>query len=490
MITWMQRHRKYLNITLWISVGAFIAAGPMFAIGSGSFSGRGADTVAKVGNIEVTVHQLNTGYRQLFSQYNQMFQGKFDEAQAKSFGLQQQALKQLVNESLMLNLAQQFKLEISDAELSENIAKTDAFFKDGKFDKETYQNVLKQVNLTMSLYESDVRRSLLLSKVMGILSPKALPIEEEAVATALYINDRISFKVLDASDISIKPSAEELKSYWEAHRLDYMSEPSYRLEMIEQASVANEYTEEEITAAYEKGKHDYTKANGEIKGLQEARADVIASLNAEATSKEALRTYIDYKKEKLDPSVIKQEFSVTQSQNPFGAETFASILELTLEKPYLKPQEVDGKFLIMKLLEIKGSEPKSYEEVSAEITAAYVSEQTKIKLAELAKNSLATFEGTISGFVNRESIDKLPPLAEYEAAEFLQALFAQQNKRGFVELKDNKIVLFNILEQKLLRKENNTQEKNVLRLKSSLLNDGLLKKLEAQYPVTSYLEGK
>ena len=191
MITWMQRHRKYLIITLWISGGAFIAAGPMFAIGSGNFSGRSADSVAKVGDIEVSVHQMNTAYRQLFAQYNQMFQGKFDESQAKAFGLQEQALRQLINEALLLNLSQNFKLQISDGELSENIATTDAFFKDGKFDKETYQKVLKQARLNIAQYEADVRRSLLLGKMMAILSPKALPIEEEAVSTALYINDKI-----------------------------------------------------------------------------------------------------------------------------------------------------------------------------------------------------------------------------------------------------------------------------------------------------------
>ncbi len=490
MITWMQRHRKYLNITLWVSVGAFVAAGPMFAIGSGSFSGRGADAVAKVGNVEVSVHQLNTAYRQLFSQYNQMFQGKFDEAQAKAFGLQEQALRQLINESLLLNLANQFKLEVSDAELSENISKTDAFFKDAKFDKETYQKVLKQARLTMSQYETDVRRSLLLAKVMGIMSPKALPLEEEAVSTALYINDKISYKVLDSSMISVKPSADELKRYWEAHKLEYMSEPRYNLEIIEQESLAKEYTAEELQNAYDKDKNNYTKADGEVKSLEEARPDIISTLNKKATNKEALRTYIDYKKEKLNPSVKKKAFSITQSENPFGADIFSKITQLTLEKPYLKPQEVDAKFFVIKLLGIKGSEPKSFEETSVQIKTAYTTEQTKIKMSELAQNAIATFKGKTSSFLNRESINKLSPLNEYEAAEFLETLFAQQSKRGFIELKENKIVLFNILEQKLLKKENNTQEKNVLRLKTSLLNDGLLKKLEAQYPVTSYLEGK
>ncbi len=489
MITWMQRHRKYLNITLWISVGAFIAAGPMFAIGSGSFSGRSADTVAEVGNVEISVRQMNSTYRQLFAQYNQMFQGKFDESQAKAFGLQQQALQQLINESLLLNLAQEFKLTVSDKELTENISKTDAFFQDGKFDKETYQKVLKQAQLSMSQYESDVRRSLLLAKLMGIVSPKAQEIEDQAVSTALYINDKISYKILDRSMISVQAKEDEIKKYWEAHKMDYMREPSYTVETVEQVAVSNEYSDEELKTAYEKSKHELTTDKGEIKSFAEAKKDLVALLNKEATNKEALRTYIDYKKEKLDAGTKRQAFTITQSSNPFGSETLDKISKLTPSKPYMKPQYIDGKFLIFKLVQSKGSEPQSFEEASEKAKAAYITEQTNTQLEELAKNSVATFTGKTSPFLTRESIDKLAPLAEYEAAEFLEALFSQQEKRGFIKLKDGKIALFNILEQKLLKKENNTQERNVLRLKTSLLNDGLLKKLGAQHPVTSYLKG-
>ena len=489
MITWMQRHRKYLIITLWISGGAFIAAGPMFAIGSGSFSGRGADSVAKVGNIEITVHQMNTSYRQLFSQYNQMFQGKFDEAQAKAFGLEQQALRQLIDESLLLNLAQSFKLTVTDKELSSNIAATDAFYKDGKFDKETYQKVLKQAQLNMAQYESDVRRGLLLEKMMHIFSPKALPLENEAVSMALYINDKISYKVIETSMLKVRPSEEELKSYWEAHKFEYLSEPSYTVEAIEQSPVLKSYSEEELKTAYESSKHEYTTDEGVIKSFDEARNDLVSALNLEATNKEALRTYISYKKESLDPSHTPQTFSIRASSNPFGEEAFEKLSKLSLDQPYLKPQEVNGKFFIFKLIESKGSEPKGYDEAKTEAEKALITEQTTVQLRALAKNSVETFSGTISPFLTRESITKLSGLAEYEAAEFLEALFAQQQKRGFIELKGGKIVLFDVLEQKLLQKENNAQESNVLRLKTSLLNDGLLKKLEAQYPVTSYLKG-
>lgn len=489
MITWMQRHRKYLNITLWISVGAFIAAGPMFAIGSGSFSGRDADSVAKVGNVEVSMHQMNTAYRQLFSQYNQMFQGKFDQSQAKAFGLEQQALRQLINESLLINLAQKLELRVSDKELGESITQTDAFFKDGSFDKATYEKVLKQAQLKKQQYEADVRRSLLLNKLMAILSPQALPVENDAISTALYISDKISYKVLDGSMIKVQVNDDELKNYWQLHKTEYMSEPSYTVEVIEQTPVAGEYSEADMQEAYAKNKHSYVNKDGEIKSFEDAKEAILATLNMEATNKEALRTYIAYKKEKLDASVAKKSVTISASKNPFGAEALIKIAKLQADKPYLKPLNINGKFMIFKLQGIQGSEPKSFEEVSKQIRAAYIREQTAQQLLNLANSSVETFTGKTSPFITRESIDKLSPLSEVEAAEFLEGLFAQQTKRGFIILKDEKIVLFNILEQKLLKKGNDEQERSALQLKSSLLNDGLLKKLGAQYPVTSYLKG-
>ena len=490
MITWMQRHRKYLIVTLWISGGAFIAAGPMFAIGSGSFSGRSADAVAKVGDLEITMHQLNSAYSQLFSQYNQMFQGKFDKEQAKAFGLQQQALHQLTNEALLLNLANKFKLTVSDLEISRNLRETKAFQKDNSFNKDTYIKVLKQAKLSPKLYEEDVSRRLLLMKLLQIVQPKALPLENEAVETALFIQDKISYKVLDSSMIKVEPTMDELKAYWESNKFNYTKEPSYILEVIEQIPVTATFDDAQLKEEYEKEKFSFTKENGEIKTLEEAKDLVIANLNAKATNKEALRTYISYKKGKLSDSVEKKSFTITATKNPFGDKLLEKVVSLKMEKPYVKPVNIDGKFLIFKLVERVESQEKTFEEARADVITDYITSQTDVKMMELAESSVATFKGKTSPFITREDIDKLNPLSEYEAAEFLESLFAKQEKRGFIPLKNKKIVLFNILEQKLLNNTNNNQEKNVLRLKTTLLNDGLLKKLGAKYPVTSYLEGK
>ena len=55
MITWMQRHKKWLVITIWISTIAFVGAG---FVGWGSYEyGKQGGVVAVVGDREVSVEE-------------------------------------------------------------------------------------------------------------------------------------------------------------------------------------------------------------------------------------------------------------------------------------------------------------------------------------------------------------------------------------------------------------------------------------------------
>ena len=146
MITWMQRHKKYLIITIWISTIAFVGAG---FVGWGQYSyGDKAGAAAKVGDVEITIGELQKTYSNLYAQYNEMFQGNFDEEKAKSFGLQSQALKQLMDQALVLNLGIYYDLDVSDDEVLERLKTKEFFFRDGVFDKEIYKQVLSRNNMT------------------------------------------------------------------------------------------------------------------------------------------------------------------------------------------------------------------------------------------------------------------------------------------------------------------------------------------------------
>jgi len=80
-------------------------------------------------------------------------------------------------------------------------------------------------------------------------------------------------------------------------------------------------------------------------------------------------------------------------------------------------------------------------------------------------------------------------LNENETQQFVAKLFSATQKKGFIPVSENKLVLFNIIEQKILPVEDESQATQVARLKSSIFNDALLKMLESEYKIESFVEG-
>jgi len=80
MITWMQKHNKFLIWTIWIATISFIGTGAVVGISGGSVK---AGTIAKVGDVEIKQSKLNMVYSSIYNQYNQMLQGKLDKKRAQ-----------------------------------------------------------------------------------------------------------------------------------------------------------------------------------------------------------------------------------------------------------------------------------------------------------------------------------------------------------------------------------------------------------------------
>ena len=89
MITWMQRHKKWLVITIWISTIAFVGAG---FVGWGSYDyGKSSTNVGIVGSKEIKIADLQSEYNSLYSQYQNAFGETFNQEMAKQFKLEDAA---------------------------------------------------------------------------------------------------------------------------------------------------------------------------------------------------------------------------------------------------------------------------------------------------------------------------------------------------------------------------------------------------------------
>ncbi|MDA3947108.1 MAG: SurA N-terminal domain-containing protein [Helicobacteraceae bacterium] len=483
----MQRHRKYLVITIWISTFAFIGAG---FVGWGQYSyGDKAGAVAKVGDIAISQREWQQAYSRLYGQYNQVFQGNFDEKQAESFGLKQQAMRQVVEQGLILNLANSYNLKVTKEELSKVIVAQDMFFEDGKFSKELYVKLLKQNNLNVADYENDLRKSILIQKVLSLFQSEPLPFEEKIFTTVNNITDKIEYKVLNANDITLDLSDKALKAFWETHQQNYMHKPSFTLQVVTQEKISANADASAVQEHYKANRTHYTDAEGKILELDAARALVIASLDEKATNKQALRSYIAFKKGNLESGIAVETITVDEDNNPFTAEIFTEITALNSTSPFMKPRKLSDKYVTIKLEQANPAIVKSFDDAKSAVLVDYKRQQSAQKLQELANSSLKSFKGTQSNFITSTQSTPLSGLSQDETKLFVSKLFASLQKRGSVAVSNNKLVLFNITEQKLTDKTTGTEAAQAARLKASIFDASLIKLLETKFTIESYVGG-
>lgn len=486
MITWMQRHKRWLVITIWISTIAFVGAG---FVGWGSYDyGKEGGTVAVVGDREVSIEEYQEEYSTLYDQYARLFGNTFNKDMADKLNLRDVAYKQVIQKNLILSYADTLGLDITDQDIAKELLKYNAFLKDGKFDKPTYVRVLSQNRTTPVKFEESLKRNILLQKVQSLFDVQPNSVEVENLNKLLFVEDDITYKILELKDITVTPTDKEFKEYWEANKNAYMSEVSYVIETTEIPVVSSNSKEEDIKRHHAKFKTDYKKEDGKIKSYEEAKAEIIKELDAKATKKEALKKYLKIKKDE-DKLVSSALFD--QSKLPFNDEN-NKILISAKQGDLIKPFLENDKYVIAKVVKINESKPLSFEKALKDVKISYEQVAKNKKLDELAKKELESFSGIEAKGVSRQSVEKIIGLQAQEAATFLNQLFSATTKSGIIKLND-KVVLYKIESSKLGTYDKTKDESvksTLIQLQSEELMNNLVKRLENTFEVQSSIEVK
>ncbi|MGB5792781.1 peptidylprolyl isomerase [Poseidonibacter sp.] len=486
MITWMQRHKRWLVITIWISTIAFVGAG---FVGWGSYEyGKQGGVVAVVGDREISNDEYQEEYSRLYEQYANAFGSAFNKDMAEKLNLKNIAYTQVLQKNLILSYGESLGIDVTNKDIAKELVKYNAFLKDGKFDKDTYVQVLSQNRTTPVKFEDSLKRNILLQKIQTLFEVDANQVEVQNLNKLLFVQDDISIKILNSNDIVINPSENELKKYWEENKNSYMSEISYELKTSEVELLSANASEEDISRHYAKFKGDYKKPDGKLKSLEEAKAEIIKELDVKFTKKTALKKYLQIKKEKEN---LVNDVVFAQSELPYTNESNEKIITAKVGD-LLKPVFENDKFIIAKVIKINKSQPLPYKDALTQVTVDYTKVTKEKQLNELARRELTNFNGTKISNVTRESIDKIEGLSEQEAAKFLNELFSSTVKSGIVNLND-KVVLYKVRDSKLGEYDKSKDElvKNTL---SQLINQelmvNLVKRLENTFEIQSLIQEK
>jgi peptidyl-prolyl cis-trans isomerase D len=488
MISWMQKHNKYLVWTIWIATIAFIGAG---FVGWGSYDlSSKSGSVAKVGNIEIKQNKLNMAYSNIYNQYNQMLEGKLDEKKAKEMGLIKQAFSTLAVQAKVLNFAKDMGIVVSDKELLTKLEGIEGFQKDAKFNKEIYNNYIKSQRLKAKDFEVSLKEEILLQKTLSLLGSPALALELNATQAAMNVSDKLSYKVLSENDLTYTRDEAKVKAFWESQKENYLTKTLYNLSILWTPSKDMTTTDEELKTYYEANSFNYTDASGKQLSFDEAKERATQDLKLKKTKKTAQKAYIGFKK-----GTVKESETLTLS---LGDPKLTPVLWQELQNKtmgdLLKPKVVNTQYATIKINNITQPKMMNFEEAKEEVTLNY-DKQTKKKellsLAETTLNTLAKSNPILSNFVSLNNSDNLESLNAEESLQFLQKLFTSNKEKGIISVLD-KVVVYNIVEQKLQSMDSNKSDsvkQTVNQVKKKIFESNLLKMLDKKYPTEVYVEG-
>ena len=494
----MQKHRKYMLVTMWIAVITFIGAGAV-DWGGASYGSR-ASSVAKVGSVEVSNKEFSRLRSNMFEYYRTQFKGEFTEEMAEKFQLNQSVLNQLVMKALTLNMAKNFDLAVSDAEVIKTIQETADFQRDGKFDISLYKTLLKRIRFQNSDYEAQVRDGLLSTKVMAMLEPVAVRAETDAYLTAGSIADKITYKVLDSSAYKVTVNDKDVEKFWGFQKNNFMTEEIISVASVTQKPLSLTPDDKEIEAFYSKYRNEFLDKEGKIVALESAKSAVLSMMNDQATEKAANYLKVawknfDHAKKGKDGKVKPFNNKITHTsfnanQAPMSADVLKKIKLLPTNKPYLKAEKVQGKYVIYKLISIHAPRVKTFAEAKAQVFPAYIQEQKKKQLQEELIKSETSFKGQTTSFITAKDNDKIKGLNPEEADIALKSIFKSHKKIGNIAISNSKVLLYEIKEQKLLLNAQNDASLTdmVNNAKKESHSSALIKTLDKMYPTINYLQ--
>ncbi|PAF48560.1 hypothetical protein BKH46_01260 [Helicobacter sp. 12S02634-8] len=482
MIEWMQKHKKYLVITIWVSTIAFIAAG-MIGWGQYNFSISG-DNVAKVGQVKITAQELAQEYRRLYEAYASSIPD-FDAEQAKAIGLEHIALNFLINQALIRNFALDLGLRTQDSEIINEITHNEVFQNNGHFDENLYKRILQDNHYRPSEFETNIANALLMQKITALLPNTITPLELQSISAGFKLQDRLEIAILDGKHLKPQISDTQLKEFWEKNQAKYQKPAQYKIESIFVSAASQTSTPAEIQNQYAQNKSLYLNDSGELETFQAAQEKAKQDLQMQKAQAQALKEYIDLKK---GNSKNTQTQSLLSTADTFSPQIMQALQQAKVNDT-LKPEAYKDGYITIKLIAKQPQEPKSFAEAKSEALSELETIEKNKLLKIQAQNTLSTFKGKDIGFISPSFKGKIAGLDTKESLELIGKIFTDNQKANFAII-NGKAVLYKVIDQNFKNKPEENVASLMLstaeNLKTYYLDQTLIDLLKKKYTIKRY----
>ncbi|MDO8432258.1 MAG: SurA N-terminal domain-containing protein [Candidatus Binatus sp.] len=224
MLEVMRRHAYSWGTRIVLGGLAVIFA--FWGIGSGFFAQ--VKPVANVNGQRILSDQVDREASRLRDTLGQMY-GADAPAVLKSINLRQAALDQLIERQLITEQARHLGLSITNEALQQKIATTKSFQRDGQFDLDTYQEVLRSNNLFPHEYEAS-ERVVMLQETLRNMIEAGIQVSDDEVRHAFNLkNEKIGLRYFEIpfADFTAKiaPTEQQIADYYKKN-IEQFREPA------------------------------------------------------------------------------------------------------------------------------------------------------------------------------------------------------------------------------------------------------------------------
>ena len=376
------------------------------------------NAVAKVAGQVISQQEFTNAQREQTDRMRQMLGRNFDPAMLDNAEARQATLDTLVSQRVLMTQAIKRNLLVSDERLRSVIMSIPALQENGQFSKDRYDVLLRSQGLTAQGFEAKLRQDLAVQAVSSGVSESAFAPKTvlDLVVRAQSEEREVQEWIIksDAFAAQVKLADNAVKNYYDANQREFQVSAQVKVEYVvlsqDTLGAAIETNAAEIKAYYEQNQARYSqdeqrqashillKADGD-KAAARAKAEaVLAEVKAAGADFAALA-----KKYSQDPGSAAQGGDLGLFARGAMVKPFEDAAFKLKEGEISGLVESDFGLHIIKLISIKGSKIKSFEEMRTEIEKEWKKQQAQKKYAESAES----FSNTVY-----EQSDSLKPAAD------------------------------------------------------------------------------
>jgi peptidyl-prolyl cis-trans isomerase D len=212
--------------------------------------------VAVVNGEEIPFERFRRAQSNLIAAYERMARQRLTPETAERLGLSQQIVNELVTEAVVIQGAAQEGVRVSDAELRAAIEQIREFQESGRFSRDEYIKVLRQLRLEPGQFETEIRRQLVRRKMEGLIKQgvKVSDAELRQAYTERHERVRAAWAYADVKPVmaSVQVADADLEPYVKAHQPQFSQPERRKLQyvMVSPKKLAATVSDAEVEAYY------------------------------------------------------------------------------------------------------------------------------------------------------------------------------------------------------------------------------------------------